>query len=266
MKELDLYEIKQIQLEILKNIDSFCKKNDIKYSLYFGTLLGAVRHKGYIPWDDDIDLMMPRPDYDKFIDLYKHKEFRVLSTIVDSKYPYLFAKVEDKKTKLVEYSDIEYNIGVNVDVFPLEGMPGNDNDLDLYLKKVKKYRRLLDVKIIKIASTRSLIKNLVLKFLKMFFFWLSYEKIIVFFQNEVDKVNYKHSKYLLAPSFHKEKKQRLEKSLYEKFVDIEFEGDMYKGLKGYDTYLTMQYGEYMQLPPEKDRVTHHLYKAYLRRP
>lgn len=263
MKELGLPEIKKIQLEILKNIDSFCRENNIIYSLYFGTLLGAVRHKGYIPWDDDIDLMMPRPDYDKFIDLYNHEKYRVVSSKIDTKYPYLFAKVEDKRTKLVENTDIEYNIGINVDVFPLEGIPDSNKELKIYFKKINKYKDLLNLKTVKIAPSRSLIKNLILKTLKILFFWKSYEKIILQFQNEVDKFNYENSKYLIAPSFHRKKTKKLTKLLYTEIIDIDFESKKYKAIKRHDEYLTMQYGNYMKLPPEKDRVTHHVYKAYL---
>ena len=264
MKELGLHEIKQIQLEILKNIDSFCKENEIKYSLYFGTLLGAVRHKGFIPWDDDIDLIMPRPDYDKFINLYNHGKYRVLSTNLDSKYPYLYAKVDDTNTKFIENTDIEYDMGVHVDVFPLEGIPEDDNELIFYFKKINRYRNLLHVKTIKITSTRSLIKNLILKTLKILTFWISYEKIILKFQNEVDKFNYKDSKYLLAPGFHKDKKRKLSKFFYQELIELDFEGVKFKALKEYDKFLTMQYGNYMQLPNEKDRLTHHAYKAYFK--
>ena len=79
MKAISQEEIRSIQIAILNSVDAFCRKNNLKYSLAYGTLIGAVRHKGFIPWDDDIDIIMPRPDYDRFVAKYKDSVYDVLS-------------------------------------------------------------------------------------------------------------------------------------------------------------------------------------------
>ena len=101
-KEINVEELKQIQLNILKFVDKFCKENNLKYYLAYGTLLGAVRHKGYIPWDDDIDIIMFREDYEKFVTTFKDVNYKVFATEVNSKYPYPFAKVGDTRTYFEE--------------------------------------------------------------------------------------------------------------------------------------------------------------------
>ncbi len=111
MKELLSDELKRIQLDILRNVHKFCLEHNINYSLAYGTLLGAVRHKGFIPWDDDIDIMMLRNDYDRFIKEYPESdEYGLCCFEKDTNYPYSFAKVQDKKTSLIEFCEYPYAI------------------------------------------------------------------------------------------------------------------------------------------------------------
>src|SRR5690554_8012817 len=117
MTEINKDELKRIQIGILDKVTTFCEENNIRYSLYGGTLLGAIRHKGYIPWDDDIDISMPRPDYNKFI-----KEFNLIDDVnlkintyeIDKKYPYPFIKVSDERTIQKDFLNVNYSIGVNI--------------------------------------------------------------------------------------------------------------------------------------------------------
>ncbi|MBQ8445584.1 MAG: LicD family protein, partial [Opitutales bacterium] len=129
MREITHEELKQIQLGILDKVHEFCEKNGITYFLSSGTLIGAVRHKGYIPWDDDLDLYMPRADYDKFIKLFSAnspENTKLLSLETDKKYQYPFAKVIDDRTEMVETAVGEsFKIGVYIDVFPVDSVPDN---------------------------------------------------------------------------------------------------------------------------------------------
>ncbi|MFR5682857.1 MAG: phosphorylcholine transferase LicD [Clostridia bacterium] len=122
---MSLEEIKSIQLDILSQVANYCDRNGLRYFLAYGTLLGAVRHKGYIPWDDDIDIMMPRPDYMQFINSFNNEKcaLRVGSHYLDKNYPYVIAKVYDTSTLCKENIDVEYSIGINIDVFPIDGLP-----------------------------------------------------------------------------------------------------------------------------------------------
>lgn len=123
MRELNLNEVKEIQLRVLEFFSTYCKENKLRYSAYLGTLLGAIRHKGYIPWDDDIDLMMPRDDYDNLVKNfnYANEKFGLLSIESNNNYYLPFAKIYAKKTLLVEDIDIEFEeLGVYIDIFPVD--------------------------------------------------------------------------------------------------------------------------------------------------
>ena len=123
MKKLTLDEVKKIQLEILAYIDSFCKKNNISYFINYGTLLGAVRHKGFIPWDDDIDISMDREHYNMFIEKFNQdsSKYKILSLDTDKAYFNNFIKVVDTTTKIVDNRNYKtFSCGVFVDIFPMD--------------------------------------------------------------------------------------------------------------------------------------------------
>ena len=137
MKEITIEEKKRISLEILDVIHDFCKKNGIKYYLAYGTLLGAVRHKGFIPWDDDIDLVMSRPDYELFQKLFNVDGYTFVNEETKNIFPLVFGKVFANNTFGV-YNGISMNYGVAVDIFPLDGLPSDENEmLRLYRKQQK---------------------------------------------------------------------------------------------------------------------------------
>lgn len=120
-KTIDIKELKKIQLGLLNALDDYCVQNDLTYYLAYGTLIGAIRHKGYIPWDDDIDVMMPREDYNKFIANFnndKHaSNVKAISHEIDTDYYLSFAKLINKSTVMQEEVNSDYQIGVYIDVF-----------------------------------------------------------------------------------------------------------------------------------------------------
>ena len=137
MQKLSLDEIKNSELLILDDIDRVCRKNNIKYSLAFGTLIGAVRHKGFIPWDDDIDIVMTRDNYDKFIHTYineKNENYSILNHEFDKNYYHQFTKVVDNRTTINNDNLREIkNMGVWVDVFPVDKISSKNLRLNLKL-------------------------------------------------------------------------------------------------------------------------------------
>ena len=126
MREINLEELKKIELDILCRVHEICIREGFRYSLAGGTMIGAVRHKGFIPWDDDIDILMPRPDYKKFIEYCQKNEteFDLLCNETNSDYGYLFAKAMAKNTVIYEENGNRSNIklGVYIDIFPVDGL------------------------------------------------------------------------------------------------------------------------------------------------
>ena len=130
MRQISADELKEIQLNLLNNIDHFCKSNGIQYFLAYGTLIGAIRHDGFIPWDDDIDIAMPRPDYDRFIKKFNaySKDYQVEDYSITDNYPTPFAKVIDTRTEMRMTLYNQRSSGVYIDVFPIDGI-GNANQI-----------------------------------------------------------------------------------------------------------------------------------------
>ena len=146
MKELTVEEIRKIQIEMLVYIDIVCNDTNLNYFLQGGTLIGAIRHKGYIPWDDDVDIYMPLEDYNKFINIINSKEknrYLVLNPYENEDYYYFFSKFVDKETVLIEngYKQIK-NMGVFVDVFPMYNLPDSTEELEKYSKKLIKLEKI----------------------------------------------------------------------------------------------------------------------------
>ena len=137
-------EIKSIQRNILTAVRDFCLQNNIRFFLMYGTLLGAVRHKGYIPWDDDVDICMLKDDYLKFIQTFhtKQNRYQVMSRVIDTDFPYYYAKIVDPNSKLCEMIDGEmFELGINIDLFLLDAIPNDPSDRAKMFKKVFKVRR-----------------------------------------------------------------------------------------------------------------------------
>ena len=129
MQQLSLKEIQMIELKLLLEFDSICSQNSMRYSLGGGSLLGAIRHKGFIPWDDDIDVMMPRPDYERFLDYCRREDtsFRLITYESVSGYNGLSAKIWDPSTRIVDHVlDLSFDTGVNIDVFPIDGLANSE--------------------------------------------------------------------------------------------------------------------------------------------
>ena len=143
--ELSLEEVKKTQLEILKVFASFCESNGITYYLAYGTLIGAIRHKGYIPWDDDIDVIMPRPDYNRFIREFKDNRYVLFCPESNVDCPFSYGKLYDSHTIIEEQTSCHYRIGLNIDIFILDGMPNNLQAAKKHIRNCKYWIRLLEI-------------------------------------------------------------------------------------------------------------------------
>lgn len=256
-KEISLEEMKRIEVGILLHIDSFCKENKLQYAIGYGTLIGAVRHKGFIPWDDDIDIMMPRPDYDKFIESYNDSSFPLLC-LEHGNYFRTYAKVYDSRTIITNTNNKD--MGVFVDVIPIDGLPQKEEDARRFLKKMVKQRTFL----------YNLIDHLIYGRRKSFFKTLFYtivgvfmpiKRVIARFLRLSKKYDFYSTNYVagfaVGPA-----RWLLKREYVDGVVDLTFEGVKVKAPQKYDMCLRALYGDYMQLPPEEERTPKHAYHAY----
>ena len=258
-RDITLDELRNIQLDILDKIDEYCRKNNLRYSLGGGTLLGAVRHKGYIPWDDDIDIMLPRPDYDKFIrefgSLYEH--LKVQNYLNDEACYIPFSKVFDNRTTLIEPGMIN---GIYVDVFPIEGLP-KEEDIDAYLAKQDK---LLNI-VTKTTRYYRFKKGKLWLYIKYLLKRLVYpprESAIKELENLYHSSDFDISELSGAITGRYKRKEIMTSDVFKSYIDLPFEGRTYSAITDFDSYLTKHYGDYMKLPPKDQQVSNHNFIAY----
>ena len=257
MKVITLDELKSIQLDLLQKTADFCERNGLRYILCGGTLIGAVRHKGYIPWDDDIDIAMPRPDYDKFVKSFNQpgNYYQVVNPDLNPNYEYCFAKVYDSRTVLNELHYPGDTFGVYVDVFPADGVKDAAQ-----IRKIMLLRKLLNTKRANYYH-RTISKKIINTFGKLLLLPVSAHQIAIWMDNECRKYAFGSlpTAGVIANPFGPG--EMVSKSVFDSDIYQEFEGRKYRIPIGYDTWLRSIYGDYMQLPPEEHRVSHHTFDA-----
>lgn len=266
-KNIGLKEMQEIEKHLLKEIREVCEKLHLKYYLCGGTLLGAVRHKGFIPWDDDIDIYMMREDYEKLENYFisingVYKKSRLLSMKLEDDYYYPMMKLVDTTTYMKE-SDTKNikNMGVYIDIFPLDGTPNNQKLRKIYMKRINLLKKTAYMAYYDKFETNTRL----LKPIKYMWFKVSKlfgpVRIAKHMEKIVKKHQVEHSKYI-GNVLSGEIKELVPAALYKEDQLYDFEGEKYNGVKDYDAYLTAMYGNYMKLPSKEKQVTHHRYIAY----
>lgn len=268
MKVIDSQEMKQVLLDMLSEFHRICEDNRLTYYLTGGTLLGAVRHKGFIPWDDDIDVLMPRSDYQKLLalsdKLFCTSCLGIVEPFKTPNYIYPYAKLVHNKTVAEEYVDNKTHFGIWIDIFPLDNMSNHKEKAESLFLRIKKFRNILQIKNIKNSKDRAFYKNLALTISKILIVFYSRVSIL----KKIDSLcrtyeDIKMTKYVCVSSVGTYGiKEIMESDLYTKVVPLEFEGYFFNAPVGYTNILSNLYGDFMKLPPIEKQVTHHSFVAY----
>lgn len=265
MKVIDLEELKVLQMDVLTAIDKFCVENGITYSLAGGTLLGAIRHKGYIPWDDDIDIYLYRDDYNKLISTFPEVyegHYKIASLERDKDWVRPYANAYDDRTIFVEDSTEKKQIGVKIDVYPIDCVPDDEDEWRKYDKPRRRMQFVKAIRSLKCERNRGFGKNLIIILVKVCTFFISQRRFAEYLDRLAQKYNKDNTNYVFSNAQGLYVKKRFLKNVFDEVIELPFEDRMFKGFADADSYLRNSYGDYMQLPPEEKRVSHHDFVAY----
>lgn len=255
-----LPQVKKTELEILCVIDKFCKEHNLKYSLAYGTMIGAVRHQGFIPWDDDIDLWMPRKDYEKFVKLWLANPvdgYLIQNTDLEPSYTQNFTKIRKNNTVFVQSEEEKqkaYHKGVFVDIFPLDRVA--KSSLTAKLQKIYAiftmlfYRRYT-------PPTEIGAKKIISKFFLAIVPKSKYENARKYFEKRYLSLCGDETCPLISNSTFRDLSIYYDADMLDSYTTLTFEGKDFMSVAKWDHALTKQYGDYMQLPPEEDRTWKH---------
>lgn len=259
-------ECRKIMMDILDDIDKLCQKHNIRYTLGGGSLLGAIRHKGFIPWDDDIDIFLLRDEYDKLLQVLYSDELPPHLSIVDTSTPgnlLTFIKVVDNRT-MVKKEKSAVNHGIWIDIFPMENVPAEEKQCLLFLRNCRTLRNGI-VAAMSDFSKPSFSKKYIAKLLYAGIIWCIGRKNWIRICNNYMQKHNTQETGVASITFSPYAREYMEK---DKMLDTEyvpFEDRKYMVTRHWDLMLTRTFHNYMQLPPESERVNHGVTAWYIDR-
>lgn len=257
---MPLYAIRPLQLRILNNLlalDKVCQEHGLHYFLAAGTMLGAVRHKGFIPWDDDLDVAMPRKDYDLLMANYKEwlpSPYEIIAFETDEQYPFPFGKMQDAGTTLIERMHMKYLGGVYIDIFPIDGMTSSWLGQRFYAMRYFFYKKVIYF-LYRDPYRHGHGPSCWIPLLCRKLYTLNgVQKRMQKLQKTYD---YDASELCVDHDFGL--RGIMPRSIYGTPTPIEFEGKMLNGVANPDEYLTRLYGDYMTIPPGPKQKQHNFH-------
>ncbi|MHA1381777.1 MAG: LicD family protein [Candidatus Helarchaeota archaeon] len=259
-----LKKLHKLQLEMAKEVDSICREHNIKYFIIAGTLLGAVRHKGFIPWDDDLDIGMLREDYEKFIKICSTElssDYFLQTWDNDPNFGLPIAKIRKNDTKYIEKASRKIGIhsGIYIDIFPFDNVP--ENFLKESIQNINTYilKRLILARVgYDLCQSNKKIKKLTYKIIKLISKILSLSRQKQMLEKQMKKFNNsKTTKVVTFGGSYGYKKESIKRVWVENLSNIEFENTKLICPRDYKSYLTYFYGDYFTPPPENERYNRH---------
>lgn len=270
---LTLPEIQQEALKVLLKFDSLCKENNWSYYITYGTLLGAVRHKGFIPWDDDVDIQMSRKDFEAFSEWCSNnseqiKPFKLCSRETVNNYPYGISRFANMDFRYVTTGSgvLPFDIGVFIDIYPFDNYGNNKVQGAKIQKRIAKINRLVPIYITSDTDS-AFIKKFLRKILHFFLRFTkskNYPCVANRKITEIIKNNTSDSDCLIGCPSWTMGVYQFEKEWFKEKIELSFEGYNFPAPAGYDEFLSYLYGNYMELPPEEKRKPYHEYKIFRR--
>ena len=261
MIDKNIRELQLVELEILKEFVRICEKYQLQYYITAGTLLGAVRHKGFIPWDDDIDMVMPRADFDKLAGVCQEslsKDYFYQDWHTERNYPFYFAKIRKNNTEVCEENliDIQMNKGIYIDIFPLDKCPDGRFSGRIFFKVME----LLNCAIMAKVNQR-FVCGYAKKYMRFMFNVLKYlpERLIICLRETIRIViGWVCSGKVLCTvgGVHGYSKETYRQEWFAESVLLDFEGEKYPAPVGWHELLTNMYGDYMQPPDDAEQTGH----------
>ena len=265
VSEEELKEIQTIQKEMIQEVDRICRKNNIHYNMVGGTMLGAVRHKGYIPWDDDADIGFLRHEYEKFrkacqTDLDTSRFY--MQDIRDTKgYRWGYGKLRRKGTEFIRLNQefMPYEQGIFIDLMPFDNVPDGFICQKLHFVQCFLLRKFLWSEVGSRTEEKPLLRGLYKVMNKV-----PRERLVVYYQNLIDRFKGKKTRLVRILTFPTPKKvYGYKREWYTDLTRYPFDELLLPGAKDYDGYLTAKYKDYMQLPPMEKRKVHPISKLKL---
>ena len=267
MKKIEEKEAKNILVSILKYFDKFCRDRGFHYSVAGGTLIGALRHKGFIPWDDDIDVFMPREEYTRFLKEFKSERYRLFKIEKKSWWYFGSSRITDPTTIVYwDWDNTTPHHGLWLAVLPIDGYPG-DKIWNKQLKSLLFWDALVRLKqspwVDEVSIPRNIMKKLgqfMLYPVSNYYIGKKIQSILCKYPIGTTEELGNNATYKLCKDYIP---HHFPGDCMDEYIDVEFEGLKVMAMAGYDKYLTKIFGDWRQLPPEDQRVSHGITAYYI---
>lgn len=260
MKNISIDELKKIQLDIMQAVHDYCMQHGLNYTLAYGTLIGAIRHKGFIPWDDDIDIMMLRADYEKLVKGFTHPYYKLHDFTTNAEYVHAYAKIEDTRTMLIENTNAK-NIGINIDVFPVDNMFDSPEQCTAFLSEIRKIKKKFRMKLLRPSKKNVWWKRIAIQLSKLLVMGQTLRGITQEQLQKVSTLNNNKSRFVSVVNCNDCSDGYLHsfwrRELFDEYITVKFEDRQFQIISGYDELLRNLFGDYMTPPPAAQQTSPH---------